>query len=301
MGGMGWILFVEDVLSRYCWATPLKRKTGEETARGMKLLFDQVQADPTRHHRLPSDIYVDQGSEFYNRNVKDLLNSYHTPPILKSGKSTMKAALVERLQRTIKTRLYKHFYETGSYRWVDVLDPLVQSYNHAYHSTLKRTPASVNRGNEEDVHTTLYGKWEALREAALTNKHHFKFQVGDVVRMSRQVSLFTKGYLPQWTEEWFKIRARDRGPPPYYRLEEYGGKDIEAEIIEGTFYEPELQKVNVTEQSTMQFRIEKVLQRKTDPDTQQKVVLVKYKGWPDKYSEWISASQVESLKDDPST
>lgn len=283
-GGYAWILFAIDVFSRYVWTRPLKRKTGENTAAGLADIFREVADDPQRRHTLPRVVYVDRGSEFYNKNVKDLLASTPIPVALRSSHDETKAAVVERVQRTIKARLWKYLYQNGTSKWVDALPAIVDSYNHAYHTTLRRTPASITRDDEEAVWKTVHG----ARDAALQDEPRFALEVGDVVRISRQAKLFRKGYLPQWTEEWFRVRARDRGPPPYYRLE-----DLEGEDVEGPFYEPELQKVTPEEQKTATFRVEKVLKRRTRDG--QREALVQYLGWPEKFNEWLPESQVQSL------
>ena len=33
-----------------------------------------------------------------------------------------------------------------------------------------------------------------------------KFQIGDIVRISKQKNIFTKGYIPNWSEEVFVIK-----------------------------------------------------------------------------------------------
>lgn len=282
--GYAWILFAIDVFSRFLWTRPLRRKTGEETAAALTDLFCTVSEDPEKHHTLPRIVYVDRGSEFYNRNVKGLLASTPIPVQLQSSHDQTKAAIVERVQRTIKARLWKYLYQNGTSRWIQALPAIVESYNHARHVTLQRSPASITREDEEDVWKTVYGSWDVAR----SKSPKFAFALDDVVRTSRQASLFRKGYLPQWTEEWFKIRARDRGPPPYYRLE-----DLKGEEVEGPFYEPELQKVTPDEQNTATFRVEKVIKRRTQEGKKQ--LLVKYLGWPDKFNEWLPESQVQEL------
>ncbi|KAK3718082.1 hypothetical protein QZH41_005715 [Actinostola sp. cb2023] len=218
-------------------------------------IFREVTApDGDGQHGLPRVIYVDRGKEFYNRHVGDLLAGLPIPALLQSGHDHTKAAVVERVQRTIKTRLWKRLYEKGDSEWVTVLPAIVDSYNHARHATLKRSPASITRADEEAVWKTVHGARAAERE---TTPLAFGFAVGDTVRISRQGTLFRKGYLPRWSEEWFRVRARDRGPPPHYRLE-----DLQDEPVEGLFYEPELQKVTPEEQKTATFRVEKVIKRR---------------------------------------
>lgn len=289
--GMSWILFAIDVLSRKAWAVPLKNKSGPETARGIQEIFESVSNDDT-DHTIPRVIYVDRGTEFYNKDVKRLLASYPIPPQLHSGDSTTKAAIVERLQRTIKGRLWKYFYEHGSYRWIDILPHLMESYNESKHRTIQEAPNRVSKTNEEKVYERVYGPIRTYRDAYETSAHqegYYKFQVDDVVRISKSAQLFDKKYLPQWSEELFRVRARDPGPPPYYRLKEYRGD----EFVTGTFYEQEMQLVK--NDQDIKYRIESILKRRTDPKTKKKQVLVKYKGWPESYNEWIDASAVTNL------
>ena len=68
-----------------------------------------------------------------------------------------------------------------------------------------------------------------------------------------------------------------------YTLEGWDG-----ETIEGTFYEPELQAVNVDE--TTEYHIEKVLRKRTRQ--RQKEVLVRWLHWPKKYDTWIPEKDV---------
>ncbi len=64
-----------------------------------------------------------------------------------------------------------------------------------------------------------------------------------------------KGYLPAWTEEVFIIVKRTNRTEPIYEIE-----DLNAELIAGTFYEAELQRIQLPEE----FRVEKVLRKKKE-------------------------------------
>jgi len=58
--------------------------------------------------------------------------------------------------------------------------------------------------------------------------------------------------------------------------------------LNGIFYEDELSAYNETERTT--YKVEKVLGKKTVKS--EKFVLVKYKGWPDKFNEWLPAENL---------
>ena len=114
----------------------------------------------------------------------------------------------------------------------------------------------------------------------------FKFKVGDKVRISKKKGTFEKGYLPNWTEEVFSIAQRLRRIPPVYRLREYDGT-----MLDGTFYERELQRVQQSEADL--FRIEKIL--KTRGKGKDEEYLVRGREWPSKYDQWIRASSLKRL------
>lgn len=95
----------------------------------------------------------------------------------------------------------------------------------------------------------------------------------------KKKTTFEKGYTPNWTEEVFEITYVQNTNPVTYRL-----KDWNRDAIDGSFYEPELQKT-----SQEVFRIEKVIRRKG------RRVLVKWKGYPEAFNSWVSSDDVTDL------
>ena len=91
--------------------------------------------------------------------------------------------------------------------------------------------------------------------------------------------MFNKGYTQRWTEEVFKIANIQLTIPVTYKI-----TDFNAEEIQGSFYEQELQK---TSQST--FRIEKVLKRQGDKS------LLKWIGYPKSFNSWIDTKAMVKL------
>ena len=80
--------------------------------------------------------------------------------------------------------------------------------------------------------------WDTLYGDSVQKRVRFRFQVGDRVRISKVKRLFEKSYIPNFTEEMFTIYKRFVRQVPIYKL-----KDDAGEILDGAFYEPELQKV----------------------------------------------------------
>ena len=66
----------------------------------------------------------------------------------------------------------------------------------------------------------------------------------------------------------------------------YQIKDFTVDIIEGSFYEPELQKA-----SQEVFRIEKFLKQ----DSKKKLAFVKWKGYDERFNSWVKLSELKNL------
>ena len=143
--------------------------------------------------------------------------------------------------------MYKYFTAKNTLCYIDVLSQLVKSYNNTYHRSIKMRPSQVTKANEDEVWDTLYGGDEQKRV-------RFKFQVGDRVRISKAKRIFEKSYLPNFTEEMFTIYKRFARQVPVYKL-----KDDAGEIVDGAFYEPELQKVIKNDDV---YRVEKILRKR---------------------------------------
>ena len=59
----GFLLCVIDIYSKYAWVTPLKDKKGITITNAFQNIFDESKCKPNK-------IWVDKGSEFYNRSIK---------------------------------------------------------------------------------------------------------------------------------------------------------------------------------------------------------------------------------------
>ena len=81
-----------------------------------------------------------------------------------------------------------------------------------------------------------------------------KFRVKNRVRIRMVKKLFKKGYMMNWSEEIFTIHEVHTSDPTVYQL-----IDDLGEVLDGNFYEPELQKVSVPADKV--YRVESALQR----------------------------------------
>jgi transposase InsO family protein len=172
-----YLLAVIDVFSKYGWLIPLKNKTGVTVSEAFKTLFKE---------RKPMYIWSDKGSEFYNKQVKELLKDNNIK--LYSTENEEKSSVVERWIGTMKQKMFKYFTAQETNKYYNVLGDLVKDYNNTVHSSIKMTPVEGSKKeNESTVYENLYP------EKSEKNKKP-KFKVGDRVRISKKKGKFEKGY-----------------------------------------------------------------------------------------------------------
>lgn len=185
--------------------------------------------------------------------------------------SNLKASIVERVIRTLKSRLWKQFSLQGTYKWLDILDKIISDYNNTRHSVIGIAPAKVNKKNEKEIVARAYSHLKTVDPLAA------KFKVGDFVRISKYREAFQKGYTPNWSNEIFKVTKVRQTNPRVYLL-----TDANDENIQGTFYSQELQKV----QYPNVYLIERVLKKKNNK------IYVKWLGFDNKHNSWINKSEL---------
>ena len=126
--------------------------------------------------------------------------------------SELKARVVERFNRTLKTRMWKSFMAKNTRVYIDILQNIMQGYNNSYHRSISRALASVSLLNVGEVRRKLYEKpWTKPGRK-------FKFKLGDQVHISKSRRTFKKGYLPSWTQETSTVTKIISRVPPVYRL-----------------------------------------------------------------------------------
>ena len=118
--GVKYLLAVIDVFSKYGWLIPLKDKTGKSVASALKTIFKE---------RKPEKMWVDKGKEFYNKDVKDLIELYST-------ENEEKSSVVERWIRTMKEKMWKYFSAKSTNNFINQLPDLIKEYNNTRHSSI---------------------------------------------------------------------------------------------------------------------------------------------------------------------
>jgi len=215
-GGNRFILVVIDCFSKMVYAQPVKRKNAEYMSASFKSILQNLNFHP-------NSIITDRGLEFYNSQVQKVfdhygINHYHT-----KTKTKWKAAMAERVIRTLKMRLEKYFYQHKTKRWLDFLPQLVKNYNSTPHRTIGMAPDQVTFQNSTAIYKRVFGD-QHLKVTPRLSK-------GDRVRILLEKSLFTKGYKQNWSEKIYKIKKVFQREVVWYKLE-----DLDRKPLEGIWY-----------------------------------------------------------------
>jgi hypothetical protein len=166
-GSYRYVLVATDILSHYAWTRPLKTKTGKDVTKAFESIFDEG--------RQPIKLRTDRGTEFTNKLAQKMFRRYKVHHFLTNNE--VKANYAERLIRTLRLRLNRHFTHKQTHKWKDIIGDIAASYNNTYHRTIKRNPSSITKENQDEV-------WREQYAGSLKPDGAFKLKVGDTVRIS---------------------------------------------------------------------------------------------------------------------
>ena len=137
------------------------------------------------------------------------------------GKSTV----AERFIRTSKNKILKRMAAASKNVYFNLLDDIANKYENAVHRSIKMKPINVTSNSYAEYNED-------------SNVTKPKFKVDDRVRISKYKNIFVKGYTQNCSEEVFVVsKIKNTGPWTYVV------SDLNGELITGSFYEKELQKL----------------------------------------------------------
>lgn len=269
----GYFVILIDIMSRYVWGRAVKTPKGEQVKEVFKDVF--------KKGRQPERIRSDKGTEFTNKEVQSFLKDKNIKHFVTQNE--VKANYVERSIRTIKGKIMRYMRAKHTKKWVDQLQNIINSYNNTYHRSIKQTPNSVDKKDENKLWELSY----SLSKVSLPKKLTYKFNIGDIVRISRLRQPFQRYYNEHWTNELFIIRERNM----YQYIPTYQLTDYAKDLIEGIFYENELQKAYVDDKTT--YNIEKIIKERMNNGVKES--LIRWMGWPKKFDSWIPSKSVKKF------
>ena len=195
-----YILTFVDLFSKFAAARALPSKTAKavQNALGDILKINTVTL-----------IQADNGGEFA-KSTEEYLKGKGIKMIHSAPYNPRTQGAIERLNKTVKSTLYRMMHVAGSADWVSILQDIISNYTNTTHATTQWKPAELKEAKLTDaemeaVTTRLRGRDPHVNDAEPV------FEVGDKVRLAVTVSAserkntFRKQIKQNWTTAVYEI------------------------------------------------------------------------------------------------
>ena len=246
--GYKYIVIMMCALTKKAHACIIKSRNTSDIQRAISQIIDK--------EILPYKIEVLHGDlegAFISNVLKTYLKKTYGIKIYATH-SGNKCFLVERLILTLKRMISRYMTHKNTFRYIDVLQQIVNNYNNKTHSTTKLSPNEI-LANPKPLTELAYANMELYQM-----KNHFKnntqkrpkprFKIGDFVRVSFARHPFSRGFTANYSEKIYIVTKRiDRGLLYVYNIKDpFDTEDSSDDNIRGIFYSHELIKAHKPEE-----------------------------------------------------
>ena len=266
--GYKWIFNCVDVFTRKGFGIAMKNKSEKETAKAFKKILDEFVP--------PKNMQSDNGNEFLNRSFKEITDKFQINHHTAEPGNHNKNGIIERFNRTLKSKIARHMTGLNTKNWIDVLPSIYGSYNNSRHRTIKMSPNEAM--NQRQKIKQIFR--EKLEDIKLEEALQKPLKKDDHVRIKIQKNVFEKGYSPNWSSEIYTIENKYRNS---YKLKENGNPG--SRNPPRRFQRHELQKISDF------FTVEKILKKKIV--NRKTFYLVKWLGYSLKDATWETEANIE--------
>lgn len=219
--GFSYILIGIDLFTKFCIAKALKSKSVKHVVPALAELFKEFSK------KAPiQSVCFDRESSFYSKEAKQLYKKLGIHYF--STFSPLKSQTVERLIRTIKSRLHRLLDYKKTNNWLDNYEKVVSGYNLTRSRSHGFVPAKIKKSDYDTVLSNLYKRFALMRPKKP------KFKKLDLVRVSdRKLKTFKKKYLSHWSSEVFRIKCiLTQFPVVSYKVEDLNGQELQGTFVE---------------------------------------------------------------------
>ena len=281
--GYRYLLYFVDTFSRFNTVIPLKTKNQIDLLAGLKTFFKI--GDNIKYKY----IYSDEEGALYSNAIQKYFKENNIIIYSNSSKET-KNSVAESNLKFLKHKIFRYLTHNSTNTYINVLPDIVSAINNSNKKVFKNKFLTPQILHEIRSNNYLKNQFHIMNPGIYSKSKKGQtqlFKKNDYVRIpkvERTQNPFFKGYDINQTTEIFVIDDIDKSIWPYlYKL-----RDLAGDRIKGSFYQDELVLTSLNNK----YKIE-ILDEKNDKN-KGKMYFVRYLGYPDKFSEWIKASQILS-------
>ena len=276
--GFVWMLLVINTQTKKVYFRKMKKKTAEETSKNLESIFkDDVGL--SKNDEFTVLLQTDKGTEFFNNPVKKVLNNLNVR--LYASYSRHKANIVERVILTLRRPLVKAM-ESKGFKWIDLIDNIIEKYNNRYHLSISMTPNEA----EQNFWGAIFNNKYLNQTKDKKKKFVQSFYKDDCVRVRSHFpgEKFKKGSFRHFSAEIFYVNSiLKTDTHAIYKL-----RNEKGEIMKGVYDDNDLVKAKSQELYNVIILNERKRNKKDE-------VLIEYDGFPDYGKQWIDRNELVNL------
>ena len=213
--GYRYILAIIDVYSRQVFAEVLKKKSELAVVRATSKLIREI----NRFHKKVKVIQTDNGGEFINPAMGNLLKKHKIHHITTIPGKPMSNGIIERFNQTLKGVIKRDLTARDTKDWVTPFQQYINNYNTAIHATIEMTP---DEADEEPA--AKVAVMRKIKDNPINEKDDI--DVGDSVRLKKFKGKLDKHSDVNWSRKVYTIERIVVGRKPFEASKYYvDGKD----------------------------------------------------------------------------
>jgi hypothetical protein len=277
--GISILCVLVDCFSKYAYAIPLVNKSAAVVLDGFKQIMAQLP-------RPMKNLSFDRGKEWLNKDFKTFLTEKNINFYTNENKRIGGSFLIERFIRTAKKLFHKAMEDQTNYRWLDMVESVMKTYNGRKHSSIGMSPEEgVKKQNSLRVKEFLFGAKSRYKPVLAQPVPDSEIRIGSFVRVSVDKKAFQKESADlNFTIERFKVTNIDRTSLPYiFKLEDQAGLPVNM-----SFYVQELSLAGDV-LDTDEYKIEYVIK------TRKNKSFIKWEGFPISQASWVTTKNIKNL------
>ena len=174
-----YILNCIDIYSRYLFSRAMTNNRNDTIIENLNDIF-----------KLAKPEIIECDNQFNNKTFKEYFEKKGIQIIYSTAGDYKHNGIVERVNGTLAGRIQKIRLALKRYDWNNYLQDIVEGYNTSIHRTLKDTPQNIFNGKAREFVAPIPKK---------------KLQIGDTVRVKKQIKRLSKGDTPRYELKTYKI------------------------------------------------------------------------------------------------
>jgi len=189
------LVTIININTKKAYVYPIKNKSATTILEVMTKFLDEA-----------GDVKVietDEGTEFTNNKIKDLLKSKGIlHKVYNKEKSKNAVSIVERFNRTIRSLIDQYLTSYKTKKYIDKLPSLLSNYNNSVNASTDQKPNEINFDGEKKLYEENKNRYDEVIKHIELEDPVF---IDDKVRLLKNRGPFKKGMKTRYSKNVYKV------------------------------------------------------------------------------------------------